>query len=320
MKVKFLQSLSPREMERYKSSELGRLAQANYMHCEEHLAYYREYFGPSWKDVSLIAYDESCFAIVVYMFLGNGELSFFWAPVNVYENPAVPAKDLGYAYQELFVRIERLREEEGARSLKFFENPSFLMKYYAAEGFTVTPQFEMDIDLTRSEEELFMNVRKSYKSLINWGRKNLETKVFDASNMDGSVMEEFENFHIAVAGRRTRSHQSWMLQSQAVCAGKGFVVMNYLEGELVSATLVLCGLTECYYGVCVNRRDLMARKLPIGHYGLYKSILLAKEKGLKVFHMGDVSDSPDPKLNAIVKYKRGFGNQLRCRNVYQVQL
>ena len=77
-----------------------------------------------------------------------------------------------------------------------------------------------------------MNVRKSYKSLINWGRKNLETKVFDASNMDGSVMEEFENFHIAVAGRRTRSHQSWMLQSKAVKEGMGFVVMGYLDGEL----------------------------------------------------------------------------------------
>ena len=64
----------------------------------------------------------------------------------------------------------------------------------------------------------------------------------------------------------------------------------------------------------------MARKLPIGHYGLYLSILLAKEKGLKLFHFGDVTDNPDPKVNAIVKYKRGFSNQLLSRNFFEVNL
>jgi hypothetical protein len=60
----------------------------------------------------------------------------------------------------------------------------------------------------------------------------------------------------------------------------------------------------------------MAQNLPIGHYGLYKSILIAKEKGLKKFNFGDVTDNIDPKINAIVKYKRGFSNQLYSRISY----
>lgn len=321
MKVTFLADLSPEEQARFRASELYRISHADYRHCEIHLTYYKEYFGPSWKDVSLIAFDDRCFAIVVYMFSGpDGELSFFGAPLSVYSDPAVPVKDLNYAFQELFVRLERMKAEMGARSLRFFEHPAFLMKYYEYESFCTTTQFETAIDLTRSEEEIFMCVRKSYKSLINWGRKNLEIKVFDASNISDAVMEDFENFHIAVAKRRTRSHASWMLQAEAIRQGMGFVVYGYLEGRLVTATLILNGLSECYYGVCVNDRELMARKLPIGHYGLYLSILLAKERGLKVFHFGDVTDNPDLKVNAIVKYKRGFNNELYSRMVCQVDL
>lgn len=320
MKVKPFASLTEEELARYRQSELYKLSHANYRQCEVHLAYYKEYFGPDWEDVSLVAFDDRRFALEVCMFLGHNELSFFGAPIEVYSDPATPVKDLNYAFQELFIRIDRLKEERGARTIRFFEHPAFLMKYYEYGGFRAQTIYENAIDLSRSEDDMFMCVRKSYKSLINWGRKNLEMKVYDASNMEDAVMEDFENFHIAVSKRRTRSHESWMLQSQAVKAGMGFVVMGYLNGELVTATLVLNGLTECYYGVCVNNRELMAQKLPIGHYGLYLSILLAKEKGLKVFHFGDVSHSADPKINAIVKYKRGFTNELYTRQVYEVSL
>ena len=320
MKVKFLKDLAPEELERYRQSELYKLSHAGYRQCEIHLDYYREYFGPEWEDVSLVAYDDKRFALELCLFLGHGELSFFGAPAEVFSDPATPVKDLNYAFQELFIRLDRLKEERGAHTFRFFEHPAVLMKYYEYPDFRAQTIYENAIDLTRSEDDIFMCVRKSYKSLINWGRKNLEIKVYDASNMEDSVMEDFENFHIAVAKRRTRSHESWMLQARAVKAGMGFVVLGYLNGELVTATLILNGLTECYYGVCVNKRDLMAQKLPIGHYGLYLSILLAKEKGLKVFRFGDVSHSEDPKVNAIVKYKRGFCNELYTREAYEVKL
>ena len=81
MKVRFLADLTPQEQERFRASELYRISHADYRHCEIHLTYYKEYFGPSWKDVSLVACDDRCFAIVVYMFLSEGgELSFFGAP------------------------------------------------------------------------------------------------------------------------------------------------------------------------------------------------------------------------------------------------
>lgn len=320
MKVSYISELPQADMDRFRQSELYRISHADYRHCEIHLAYYKEYFGPSWQDVSLVVYDDSAFACCLYMFLKDGELSFFGAPLEVYSDPSLPVKLQNHAFQELFARLERMKEEMGARTLRFFAHPAFLMKYYGREGFSSSLVFESSIDLTRSEEDIFMCLRKSYKSLVNWGRKNLEIRVYDQTNMNDAVMEEFERFHIEVAGRRTRSHESWMLQAEAVRQGMGFVVYGFLEGKLVSATLILNGLSECYYGVCVNDRALMARKLPIGHYGLYLSILLAREKGMKVFHFGDVTEHPDPKVNAIVMYKRGFNNELQYRAVCQAEI
>ena len=59
MKVKFLKDLAPEELERYRQSELYKLSHAGYRQCGLHLDYYREYFGPEWEDVSLVAYDDS---------------------------------------------------------------------------------------------------------------------------------------------------------------------------------------------------------------------------------------------------------------------
>lgn len=204
----------------------------------------------------------------------------------------------------------------GGVFIRFYEEPHFLLKYYERGNFESHMVFENSIDLTKSEDDIFMCLRKSYKSLINWGKRNLELHIYDQTNMTDDIMCQFEDFHIQVSKRRTRSHESWMLQTESIKEGLGYIVFCNYEGKLVSATLILNGESECYYGVCVNDRELMAQNLPIGHYGLYKSILIAKEKGLKKFNFGDVSNNADSKINAIVKYKRGFCNQLSSRNYY----
>lgn len=318
MKVKHFSELTEDEWQLYHQSRLCHLACADYRYCDIHLAYYKEYFGQTWSDESLVVFDKSGFYVCIFFFSNGRELSFFGSPCHVFYDDAMPRKELIQAFGELFVKIDQLKESmEGNVALLFYENPFFLLRYYEQEGVTFTSKivYESTIDLLQSETDIRMGIRKSYKSLINWGQKNLDIKLFDSSNMSDEVMTEFELFHIAVSKRRTRSHESWMLQSKAVQCGKGFVVMGYLEEKLVTATLVLNGETECYYGVCVNDRELMAQKLPIGHYGLFKSILVAKEKGFEKFNFGDVGNNEDPKVNAIVKYKRGFSNLLQTKIV-----
>lgn len=315
MKVVRFPDLSEEELQAYHNSALYKLTCSDYRFCDIHLDYYREYFGDKWSDESLIVYDKSGFYISLILFSDGNELSFFGTPTDVIYDNSFSTRTKNQAFGELFVKLEQIIKEKNIKTLKFFESPYFLLKYYEQDGVTFSSKvvFENSIDLSQSEDDIKMCVRKSYKSLLSWGQKNLDIKVYDETNMTDDVMSEFEDFHVAVAKRHTRTHDSWMLQSKAVQQGMGFVVMGYYNNQLVTATLVLNGETDCYYGVCVNDRDLMAQNLPIGHYGLFKSILLAKEKGFSKFNFGDVSNNSDPKVNAIVKYKRGFSNILHTR-------
>lgn len=320
MKVARFSDLSAEEIQAYHNSTLYNLTCSDYRFCDIHLDYYREYFGEKWKDESLIVYDKTGFCISLIMFCNGEELSFFGSPTDVIWDDSFPAKAKNQAFGELFVKLEQMIKEMNIKTLKFFENPYFLLKYYEKEDVLFSSRiiYENSIDLSQSEDDIKMAVRKSYKSLISWGQKNLEIKIYDSTNMTDEIMSEFEDFHVSVAKRHTRSHESWMLQSKAVQQNMGYVVMGYYNEKLVTATLVLNGNRDCYYGVCVNDRDLMAQNLPIGHYGLFKSILLAKEKGFAKFNFGDVSNNGDPKVNAIVKYKRGFSNLLHTRIACQV--
>jgi len=316
MKIKFISELTEEEIFDFKHSEVYAQSHADYRYCDIHFNYYKEYFGDAWKDLSLVAFEKQKFYICIYMLTNGKELSFFGSPLEIYCDDTLPIQNLNKAFVEIYTKIENIKEDTGAEIIKFYEEPHFLLKYYEHENFESHTLFENSIDLTKSEDEIFMCLRKSYKSLINWGKRNLELHIYDQTNMTNNIMCQFEEFHIQVSKRRTRSHESWMLQAESIYEGLGYIVFCNYEGKLVSATLVLNGESECYYGVCVNDRELMAQNLPIGHYGLYKSILIAKEKGLKRFNFGDVTDNSDSKINAIVKYKRGFNNQLHSRNYY----
>ncbi len=316
MKIKYISELTDEELLDFKNSTVYKLSHADYRYCDVHFNYYKEYFGETWKDLSLVAFEKQNFYICIYMLTNGKELSFFGSPLDIYSDTNFPIQNQNKAFVEVYTKIESIKEETGAQTVKFFEEPHFLLKYYEHENIESHIVFENTIDLTKSEDDIFMCIRKSYKSLINWGKRNLDLHIYDKTNMTDDIICKFEDFHIQVSKRRTRSHESWMLQAEAVKEGLAYIVFCNYEGKLVSATLVLNGDSECYYGVCVNDRELMAQNLPIGHYGLYKSILLAKEKGLKKFNFGDVTDNLDPKVNAIVKYKRGFSNQMTSRNYY----
>jgi len=163
-------------------------------------------------------------------------------------------------------------------------------------------------------------VRKSYKSLINWGLSNLKIQIFDHSNFDKEIFNRFKKFHIQIAGRQTRSNISWDLQLNAIKNKDAFLVLGHLNDKLVSGAYIIHGSVSAYYGVAVNDRELMSQNLPIGHAILYTSMIHAKTKKQEVFILGTTNNNLDEKALDIMKYKRGFTNMLNTKTKHLVQL
>ncbi len=322
MKIKFVKDLTNEESSLFKSSELYNLICSDYLMCDIHQMYYKEYFGVKWQDFSIVAYDNELFYAAVYIYsnLDDNKLTYFGFPCKMFRLQYLPNNIVNKAYQEIYAKIKVISTENEYRNILIEHDPLLTHKLSVNENFKLIFEYNSNIDLSLSENEIKANVRKSYKSLINWGKNKMDIKVYDYNNINPELMEEFENFHIKVAKRRTRSHESWMMQYEAVKQNMGYVVNGYYENELVSSVLVLNGKEQAYYGVAVNNRDLMSENRPIGHAVLMEAIYEAKRKGMRIFHLGNVTPSDDKKINDIAKYKKGFSSSLDVKLIVEASI
>lgn len=319
MKVKFIRELSNTEIDKYKRSELYSKVTTDYSLCDVHKSYYIEYFGDKYQDNSLIVFDDNNFYLAAYIFndLSKNELSKWGSAIPIFYiemEMAVKKKVIS----DFFSKMESLWNRNSLKSIQFRDNPFFLERYFE-NNLKFHLEHNAYIDLNQTESDIKMAIRKSYKSLVNWGYRNMVLKVYDSSNYKEDIIRDFEQFHIKVAGRRTRSHKSWVLQGNAVKEKMGIIVMGYLNDSLVSAVYVCLSKTEAYYGVAVNDRELMAQNLPIGHATLMEAIIQSKKHGISKFNLGNVEVKEDPKLQSISKYKRGFTGEIETKLVYSAK-
>jgi FemAB family protein len=189
-------------------------------------------------------------------------------------------------------------------------------------GALATPYFTQFIDLSLSEEERKRSLRKSYKSLINWGNNNLDIEVLDSDNVTWDKIDAMRRLHIEVAGRETRSEKSWERQYEGIKKSEGFAVFATLDGQLVSATLFFYNMQNCSYAVAVSRRELFAK--PISHALLWRAMSYAKNKGCRYFELGEQlypnQGNPSEKELGITKFKRGFGGSAMSKNLITLDI
>ncbi len=193
---------------------------------------------------------------------------------------------------------------------------SILSKYLLSKGAISTPRFSMFIDLDASERKLKSNIRKSYKSLISWGERELTPKIFDASNVTWELMNDFRLLHIKESGKETMSELSWKKRLDTVKRDEAFIVLGYYHAKLVTAGFFPTSSSHCYYGSSASRRDLFDK--PLFHAILWKAILHAKKIGCSGFEVGDQiylsyakENSLSMKEQNINKFKAGFGGKVR---------
>ncbi len=318
MNIKFIKDLDKLEMGYFKKSSLFSTINKNGILTTSNIKYNSEYFNGNYSDFSLVVFKKHTFFIAMISFSKDDTLSFFGEAIHIYDSND-NSVDLNLAYNIFFKKILSFKKEFSFSKLYFIENEKILSKFFD-KLISNSFDYQIYIDLSQSNELIKSNVRKSYKSLINWGSINLETKLIDSNNPNKIEFDTFRDFHIKISGRKTRSDKSWELQFDSVLKNEAYLVLGYFEGKLVSGAYIAHGTETAYYGVAVNDRDLMSQNLPIGHYVLFKSILEAKKIGLSKFVLGNLNFQNDDKANAILKFKKGFTNTITSKPKYLIDI
>ncbi|MCJ7482675.1 MAG: hypothetical protein MUO31_06890 [Thermodesulfovibrionales bacterium] len=215
--------------------------------------------------------------------LKDGRISGFWRPVVAVGDD-----------KDLKLHIERLYDIcPNIYYMDFLIDGrlSVISQFLLERGHKARPYFTQIIDLTKTEEELHADLRKSYKSLVNKGFGGIDTAL--------GVLRKLH--------KDTRSNETWHIQSKIIGMQQAFISDD--EGK--SACLIYHNRYTAYYFSGVSEDGVNS------HPCLWMAILQAKALGCKTFEMGEQVFDGDPKLVNISKFKRGFGGKTVTRIILE---
>ena len=144
------------------------------------------------------------------------------------------------------------------------------------------------LDLSKDLSELRRGMRKSYKALVNQGLGMWEHKIFDASNLDKGLWDEFMQLHFNAAKRKTRSEQSWQAQYEMIMQD-GAVLICLFDGKndsLIGAAFIQYTKDEGHYATAAYNRALFDK--PIGHAVQWLAINYLKSRSIKHYYLGEL--------------------------------
>lgn len=187
-----------------------------------------------------------------------------------------------------------------------------------------TPQVAHDlyVDLRQSLEEIHVNLRKSYRSLLNEGERLWQVDVHDTVSEE--LFDEFRRLHKEVSGRVTRPKETWDLQRQEINNTNSFLVtIRDSEHKLCGGGFFEASNTESIYAVGAYDRSLFDK--PVSHIVQWTAIKHAKELGLCWHYLGQRfyetdTPTPTPKELQIAYFKEGFATDTILRLINEMNL
>jgi hypothetical protein len=173
------------------------------------------------------------------------------------------------------------------------------------------------VDLTAGPSAWRAALRKSSRSLINWGRRNLSIRYVNKDAPDRALFDQYRAFHAEVAGKVTRAEESWAVMYDQVARGGGELVMAFLEGRPVAGSMFIDGAETSIYASGVYDRAQFDK--PLGHYPIWLGIERAQARGMKSLELGEVplQGTVSEKEYQIGYFKRGFATHIQDNIVWR---
>jgi len=321
--------------------------------------YYPIVFGESVEDCSFLVTDGGAPALFVQCSLKDGVLSHYGFPVRFHFRAGVEAADALRCARLALGHMDETAAAKGIREARISGGPADGLLSpvdRACLDRAGRPELRMraEADLSRPEEALRRDVRDSYRSLINWGRRNLRLVYVNAENPDRSLIDDYADFHARTAGRTVHGDATWAALFGHIAAGAGEATMGYLDGglpspndpspeglwpagrpalrttsgggssgfaqagELVAGSLVVDGDCTALYFSAVYDRDRFDK--PMGHWPLFDAMVRAKARGRRYFDLGEffAQGTAAEKEYNIGFFKKGFTSRHVTEVVWRI--
>lgn len=277
--------------------------------------YYKEYYKENFTNFDfLVKYNKKVVGCVLCAAFNNTiSLPDTGVIIHLFD---LSSKGEKLAYSYILEILEKIAANNSCKIIMIKDqlnegNLSILGECLFNQRFQSRLTFEMIVDyLSFSESILHKNIRKSYKSLINWGRKNLEISYVNEDLPSFENFKQLQEFHFKIAGKKTRSDETWKIQYDLISKGFGELVLAKFNNELVGGSLFIdCGNTSIYF-TGVYERSLF--QFGLSHYLLYHGICRSYErKNTQRFSLGYFDTNiKDQKWYDIQFFKKGFTKNL----------
>jgi hypothetical protein len=221
---------------------------------------------------------------------------------------------------EVFGYIDRLARDKGVFKCTFLIDP--LCAIYEAEHFNrLTRHGYIDasistqiIDLRLPREQLWMDLRKSYKPLINKAEGTYEVIIMDHRNADFSLHEGYRQLHLKAAGRVTRPISTFNTQFEMLQADQAVLIGIKFNGRFVSISYFQHFHRSAYYASETDDPDVQV-PVTYGPLTQWRAMLYYKERGFNYIELDNqqfgpqLFDDPSDKELSISMFKRGFGGR-----------
>jgi hypothetical protein len=242
---------------------------------------------------------------------GHSQLCCYEVPILPTAADDADEADLPIAYDFAMNYIDALARYVGTPLIQLEEPDVRVLtpvSLFAAKRKSETMRLERHfIDLTRSEADIWKDVRKGHKHAINAGKKMFEIETWDGVD-EGKIAEMMTLYE---RSRRASAFNNADDVRSIWNGEKGTLSFAYRNGEMVAAIGINYEGDQAYYTSSVS---LDHDETPATHWPLYHAVLKAKERGVRTFSFGylEVDQAFDAKKRAIARFKSGFTAQYTC--------
>ena len=297
---------------------------------------------PDLDNVSFLILNEGRVACVVPMLIYPDHIGSWvrWVegmpgmPIEVFCSVSV---DRAVIFRSLGLYLRTLARCYGVRMFSIHEDPAYAQILSRSMGSHFGYGLEVwdrpVVDLTRDIESIYGDVRKSYKSSINWGRRCLQMRYLSGSQLDDSAVSD------ALCALRKSQEQVYSQygdafdrrlydEAIAMCKiGAGEVSISHLpDGDVCGAVIVTDARGISYYALG-GARIADGNRSP-SHWNVFHAIERAKIRGNVEFHLGRLFGPPissngyttrkmSKRERDISFFKHGFSGYAETRYVYQ---